>query len=148
MQTIQIGRPPESDHSNNGDAAAQLNRFAAELSRMLQARRIAAGKAILQAGEPLLANLDPSLPGASRLLLLVAQWVDVGYRDYHFLEDLLRRFPPECRRQLSFVDYVRVRMVEAFHALSTEEVHSAIEALDIVLKAEADLPGEGLATLA
>lgn len=148
VSAVRIAHPPESDYPENGDAAAQLNRFAAELSRMLQARRIAAGKAILQAGEPLLANLDPAVPGASRLLLLVAQWVDVGYRDYHFLEDLLLRFPPECRRRLSFVDYVRLRMVEAFHALSTDEVHSAVEALDIVLKAEADLPGEGLATLA
>lgn len=139
----------ESDYNKtNGDAAAQLNRFAAELVRMLQARRIGAGKAILQAGEPFLANLDPSVPGATRLLLLVAQWVDVGYRDYHFLEELLLRFPPECRQSLSFADYVRLRMVEAFRALSTDEVHSAIEALEVVLKAEPDLPAEGLAALA
>ncbi|HLJ79815.1 MAG TPA: hypothetical protein VKT75_20530, partial [Acidobacteriaceae bacterium] len=115
---------------------------------MLQARRIGAGKAILQAGEPLLANLDPSVPGATRLLLLVAQWVDVGYRDYHFLEELLLRFPPECRQRLSFGDYIRLRMVEAFRALSTDEVHSAVDALDVVLKTESDLPGEGLAALA
>lgn len=115
---------------------------------MLQARRIGEGKAILRAGEPLLGNINPSEPGATRLLLLVAQWVDVGYRDYHFLEELLLRFPPECRQHLSFADYVRLRMVEAFHALSTDEVHSAIDALDVVLKTESDLPGEGLAVLA
>ena len=141
-------RPPESDHSATGSAAAQLNRFAVELTRMLQARRITAGKTLLQGGEPLLAALNPGEPGAARLLLLVAQWVDVGYRDYHFLEQLLQRFPPECRQRLSFGDYVRLRMVEAFRALSTDEMSDAIEALDLVLKTESDLPDETLATLA
>lgn len=115
---------------------------------MLQARRITAGKTLLQGGEPLLAALNPGEPGAARLLLLVAQWVDVGYRDYHFLEQLLQRFPPECRQRLSFGDYVRLRMVEAFRALSTDEMSDAIEALDLVLKTESDLPDETLATLA
>src|SRR6185312_1602809 len=45
-------------------------------------------------------------------------------------------------------DYVRLRMVEAFRALSTDEMSDAIEALDLVLKTESDLPDETLATLA
>lgn len=141
-------QPPESDHTGGSNAASQLNRFAVELTSMLQARRITAGKALLEGGEPLLAGLHADRPGAARLLLLVAQWVDVGYRDYHFLEQLLQRFPPECRQRLSLGDYVRLRMVEAFRALSTDEMSDAIEALDLVLKTESDLPDETLATLA
>src|SRR5690348_2410399 len=141
-------QPPESDHTGGSSAASQLNRFAVELTSMLQARRITAGKALLEGGEPLLAGLHADRPGAARLLLLVAQWVDVGYRDYHFLEQLLQRFPPECRQRLSLGDYVRLRMVEAFRALSTDEMSDAIEALDLVLKTESDLPDETLATLA
>lgn len=115
---------------------------------MLQARRIAEGKSLLQRSEHLLAALPSLEPGATRLLLLIAQWVDVGYRDYHFLEKMLLRFPPDCRHHLALADYVRLRMVEAFCALSTDEVSCAVDALDLVLKTGTDLPGEGLTALA
>jgi tetratricopeptide (TPR) repeat protein len=139
---------PESDDDGRPGPNANLERFAEELDRTLQLRRISTGKAMLDRAEAALAALDPAHPHAARLLLLVAQWVDVGYRDHRLLDSLLLRFPPDCRRRLAIGDYLRLRMVDAFLALSLEDVDSAIDALDFVLKTEGDLSGEGLATLA
>lgn len=135
---------PEPDHPVQEGAG----RFAEELARTLQLRRIEQGKAMLDRAEAGLADLDPADPEATRLLLLIAQWVDVGYRDHRLLDSLLLRFPPECRRRLAIADFLRLRMVDAFRALSVEEVDTAIDALDFVLKTERDLPDESLAALA
>ena len=115
---------------------------------MLQLRSIAEGKALIEKAEPVLARLGPDTPQATSLLLLLAQWVDVGYRDHRALETLLEHFPADGRRRLPMDDYLRLRMVEAFLALSVEDVDSAIASLDLVLRAENDLPNESMATLA
>ena len=112
----------ESDH-----ALEATRDLAGRLNQMLRFRRIAAGKAILDEAAPVLAHLSPEVPQATRLLLLIAQWVDVGYRDHRCLDTLLERFPTDCRRRLSIDDYLRLRMVEAFRALAIEDVDAAIE---------------------
>lgn len=137
-------RSPEPDYPHPDGAG----RFAEELARTLQLRSIAAGKSMLDRAEAGLAELDPADPHATRLLLLLAQWVDVGYRDHRLLDSLLLRFPLDCRKCLPIGDYLRLRMVEAFRALSVEDVDAAIEALEFVLKTERDLPDESLAALA
>lgn len=119
-----------------------------ELDRTLRLRCITEGKSILDAAEPLLAILDPSNPGATRLLLLIAQWVDVGYRDPRFLEALLARFPASARATLSFTDYLRLRMAEAFRDMATEHADAAIETLDLVLRFEPEAPDEAIIALA
>lgn len=134
-----------SDHTFDPEASGDLE---GRLSRMLQLRRISAGKALLEDAEPVLARLGPETPRATSLLLLIAQWVDVGYRDHRVLETLLERFPANDRRRLPMDDYLRLRMVDAFVALSVEDVDSAIASLDLILKAENDLPDESLAALA
>lgn len=103
---------------------------------------------MLDKAAPLLARLGPEVPEALRLLLLVVQWIDVGYRDHSFLDALLQRFPADCRRRLTIDDYLRLRMVDAFRALSVEDVDLAIESLDLVLKAESDLPDASMSALA
>ncbi len=123
-------------------------RLAEELRQTLRLRRIAQGAAILDDAEADLAKLGPEIPGAASLLLLVAQWVDAGYRDHRFLESLLQRFPPLCRKTLSIDDYLCLRMVEAFCALAVGNADPAIEALDFVLKTERDLCDEALAAVA
>jgi tetratricopeptide (TPR) repeat protein len=95
-----------------------------------------------------LAKLLPNQTHATDLLLLVAQWVDVGYRDHQLLDSLLLKFPVEGRRKLALGDYLRLRLVEGFRALSVEEVDSAIQTLDFVLSAEREAPEEHLLTLA
>ncbi len=122
--------------------------FVRDLTRALSLRRVSDGVVMLDKAEGAWSKLTPSHSHATELLLLIAQWVDVGYRDHHLLEALLAKFPAECRPRLALEDYLRLRMVEGFRALSAEEVDTAIEALDFVLRAEAGV-GEGhLLTLA
>ena len=52
------------------------------------------------------------------------------------------------KRKFPIDDYLRVRMAEAFHALFLEEVDSAIQIIDFVLKAEAEFADRHLVTLA
>src|SRR5450631_431089 len=109
--------------------------------------RIRRGRHARQGGK-CLAKLLPNHPHATALLLLIAQWVDVGYRGHHFLDTMLEKFPLECRRKLPLEDYLRVRMAEGFRALSVEEVDRAIETFEFVLRAEREAPDEHLAMLA
>lgn len=121
--------------------------FEDELALALKLRRIQHGTALLQASEEKLAEISPQTPNAARLLLLIAQWVDVGFRDYRILDELLARFAPCTRKELSAQDYLRLRMVEAFCAFSKGELERAIDILDFVLRALQDLPSEPLAAL-
>jgi len=122
--------------------------FANRLKDALERRHISEGKALLDHAEETLRKLRPDHPRAANLLLLVAQWVDVGYRDHRFLDGLLANFPIQSRRKMPLDDYLCVCMVEAFRALSIEEVDTSIEILDFVLKAARESPDEHLVTLA
>jgi tetratricopeptide (TPR) repeat protein len=122
--------------------------FVKDLTRALRLRRVSDGAAMLDEAEGALAKLLPSHPHATDLMLLIAQWVDVGYRDHHLLDALLLKFPVGCRRKLPFDDYLRLRLVEGFRALSVEEVDTAIETFDFVLRAEPETADPRLVTLA
>jgi tetratricopeptide (TPR) repeat protein len=122
--------------------------FVEELSHALTLRRVSDGMAMLDKAERAWVNLAPSEPNATELLLLIAQWVDVGYRDHHLLECLLLKFPSASRRRLPFEDYLRLRMVESFRALSAEEMDTAIDILDFVLRAEPGTADDHLLTVA
>jgi len=124
------------------------SQFVEELSQALSLRRVADGFAMLDKAEVAWTQLSPDQPNATKLLLLIAQWVDVGYRDYHLLDNLLAKVPIECRRQLPLEDYLRLRMVEGFRALSAEEVDTAIEILDVVMRSEAGTADEHMLTVA
>lgn len=115
-------------------------RFAEELCQALRQRHIQHGIAVLEEAERDLRTLGPATPQAAQLLLLLAQWVDLGYRDYHFLEDTLHHFPAEWRRTLPLDDYLRVRMAEAFSALAGGNLDDAIATLSLVLELRDDLP--------
>ncbi len=119
-----------------------------DLSRALNLRRVHHGITMLDLAEARWSRLTPKQPCATEMLLLLAQWVDIGYRDHHLLDSLLQRFSGECRRKLPLDDYLRLRMVEAFRALCVEEVDTAIETLDFVLRAEPEPPDEQLMMLA
>jgi len=122
--------------------------FVAKLNEALNLRNVSEGIALLDEAEEALVKLQPHRPHAADLLLLIAQWVDVGYRDHRFLDELLLRFPARSRRKMPLDDYLRVRLAEAFQALSMEEVDRSIEILDFVLKAEKEFPDEHLVTIA
>ena len=94
------------------------SKFVRDLGRALNLRHISEGISLLNKSENALVNLLPTHPHATEVLLLVAQWIDVGYQNHHLLDELLHRFPPECRRKLALEDFLRVRMAEGFRALS------------------------------
>jgi tetratricopeptide (TPR) repeat protein len=123
-------------------------KFVRDLGRALNFRHISEGIAVLNKAESALENMPPVHPHATEVLLLVAQWVDVGYQNQNLLDSLLEKFPLNCRRKLALEDFLRVRMAEGFQALSAEDVDRAIDAFEFVLRVERDAPDERLATLA
>jgi tetratricopeptide (TPR) repeat protein len=122
--------------------------FVEELRQALRLRRISAGLAMLPESVQALNTLEAADPEAAALLLVMAQWVDVGYRDYRLLDSLLLKFPACERSKLPLESYLRVRLVEAFRALSAAEVDAAIETLEFVQQAARDLADEQVVTLA
>ncbi|HEY1212202.1 MAG TPA: hypothetical protein VGE93_01090, partial [Bryobacteraceae bacterium] len=121
--------------------------FLTKLSVALKNLQIAKGINMLEEQQAWI-KLDPSSAHSAELLLCIAQWVDVGYRNYEFIDLLLKRFSPKLRLRMPFGDYFRLRMVEAFRALSAEDADTAIEILEVVLKAERELDDEKLTALA
>jgi tetratricopeptide (TPR) repeat protein len=114
-------------------------RLLAQLQEDLRHRRIQRGIEALQDAETQLARLGPATAHAPALLLLLAQWVDLGFRDARFLCDVLSRFPSKWRHTLPVEDYIRLRMAEAFRDLASSELDSAIETLELVLRMLRDL---------
>ena len=123
-------------------------KFIKDMTAALHLRHVSAGAAVLDKTEASWSRLLPGDAHATAFLLLLAQWVDIGYRDYHLLDPLLERFSPEGRRKLPLDDYLRLRMAEGFRSLSAEDVDSAIETFGFVLNAEPGSMEEQLATLA
>lgn len=113
--------------------------FGEKLASALGLRRIQEGITLLTSAEAELARIRPNDPGAAGVLLLVAQWVDAGYRDHRVLPPLLARFPAESRRKLPLDDYLRVRMVDAFVGLAIGELDEAIETLELILRTCQDI---------
>jgi tetratricopeptide (TPR) repeat protein len=124
------------------------SQLARNLSGALNLLHVSEGLAMLDEAKGTWEMLAPRRSHATELLLLIAQWVDIGYRDHHLLDSLLIMFPVECRRKLPVEDYIRLRMVEAFRALYAEDVDQAIETLDSVLGTDAVATDEQLMTLA
>lgn len=122
--------------------------FSEELSSALRLRQIQRGISILEHAAPLFESLGPGTPNAASLLLLIAQWIDVGYRDHRDLDTCLSRFPAAWRGKLTICDYRKLRMVEAFRDLAIGELDTAIESLELALKTQRDLPDETLGALA
>jgi tetratricopeptide (TPR) repeat protein len=116
--------------------------FAEKLSLALHRRRIRHGIVMLDSVETELQRIGPDTPNSARLLLLLAQWIDLGYRDYRFLDPLLAQFQSADRKKLNLEDYLQLRMAEAFRGLASGECDACIEALDFVLKSLNDI-GEG-----
>lgn len=115
------------------------NRLTTELQDALRHRRIQHGIDVLKNAEASLRDLGPGTPGAATLLLLLAQWVDLGYRDFRFLNDMLSRFSAEWRSSLPVREYLHAQMAESFRALSAGDEDRAIDILDVVLRVRGDL---------
>src|SRR5215472_12891941 len=122
--------------------------FADNLAAALRLCRTKEGFRLLAEAESEIGKLGASNPNAPRLLLLLAQWVDVGYRDHRLLEKLLERFPRNCRVKMPVEDYLEVIMAEAFHDLAAGQLDSAESRLDLVLQTFRDFPNTSHEALA
>ena len=63
--------------------------FVEELRHALSLRRVSHGVAMLERAEDNWGKLAADQSNATELLVLIAEWVDVGYRTYHLLDALL-----------------------------------------------------------
>ena len=109
------------------------------LEDALVSRNIRAGFALLDDAFGAGQTLDYDDPDAMAILVCLAQWTDLGYRNIAFLEACVDGLPAEQRAQLRILDFLRLRMVEAFRALDREDLDRAISLLEIVLRAGDDL---------
>lgn len=117
--------------AKNLSRSALLNR----LENALVERDVHAGFTLLDA--------CPNLPGliatgdavAVQLLLCLAQWVDLGYRDLSFLEKCCAPYAQVKIANLKFVDALMLKLATAFYDLATENVDQCIASLDLVLRA-------------
>ncbi len=119
-----------------------------ELSQTLRQRQIGRGIALLDRTESEWKWIGPDTPNAANLLLLIAQWVDIGYRDHRVIGPLLARFPQNNRKRMPLEDYVQLRMVEAFRALAVGDLDLAISTLAWVIDTQHDLPEQSQIALA
>src|SRR5882762_9023575 len=84
------------------------------LEDALIARDIRVGFALLDKTLSKKTQIDTTDKNSLSLLLCIAQWVDLGYRDLPFLELLRSQFAYTDISQLPFIDYLKLQLVEAF----------------------------------
>lgn len=99
------------------------------LEALLLKRSVREGFALLDRSARELERLDPKNPAAISLVLCVAQWVDLGYRDLEFLEGIAGKLPPANPR-MSFADVMKVHLIQAFIHLAAEDADGAILLLE------------------
>jgi tetratricopeptide (TPR) repeat protein len=104
-----------------------------KLDDALVGRRVSEGFALLERASEGVTHLTPKDPRAVSYLLSIAQWVDLGYRDLHLVEGLLKRFSAVRRADMKLADYLQLRMTEAFFAFASEDAATAISILESVL---------------
>ena len=114
--------------------------LAEELKAALCRRHMEKGFQLLADAEGEIGTINVHTPGGASFLLLMAQWVDVGYRDYRFIEALLERFPMACRGKLPTEEYLCMRMAEAFRDLAAGDLDGAVNKLDLAIRIYRELP--------
>jgi len=122
--------------------------FANDLASALRRRHMKEGLRLLAAAEPQFGKLRPNQPSAARLLFLIVQWVDVGFKDHRLIDSLLEPFTKCSRAKMTVEDYLRLTMVQAFRDLAAGQLDSAVERLDLVLNTFRDIPNPSHEALA
>jgi tetratricopeptide (TPR) repeat protein len=102
-------------------------------------RRISCGFNRLDASEPTWHTPDPAQPGSAALAGWLAQWVDIGYRDFSAVRVALSSFPPAARSHLPLTEYAHLRIADASVAMASENWDEAIRHLQFVISIEAEL---------
>lgn len=122
--------------------------FAEDLAVALRLCHMKEGFRLLADAEKEIGKLGANTPYGPRILLLLAQWVDVGYQDHRLIEKLLERFPQNCRATMPVEGYLQVSMAAAFCDLAAGQLDSAVDRLDLVLRTFHDFPNASQEALA
>jgi tetratricopeptide (TPR) repeat protein len=134
--------------SHHISANASQHAWLVELERLLRRRSISDGIKLLEEHESIWRNPDLTSRISPDFLLMLAQWVDVGFRDAVLLRQMLDLLTPDERLELKVGDYVRLLMAEAFYALAVDNTESCILTLENILRLNRELLTPELATLA
>jgi tetratricopeptide (TPR) repeat protein len=127
---------------------AYQSRLVTWLDALLLERKVAEGFDLLRRQDAVLSELKATEPDASPIVVRLAQWVDLGYRDAEFLTAITERFSLKHRSRMRVLEFLQLRMAEAFCALGEENLDRAIEILEFVLQAEGELADKRLAAIA
>jgi len=106
------------------------------LNQALVDRSVSDALTLLNRAGKDVARLHPGSPQAVGFLLCIAQWVDLGYRDFAFLDELADRFAALSRAEMPFGDYLRLRMVEALRAFVAEDAAGSASIFGFILQVE------------
>jgi len=79
------------------------------------------------------------VPNLGSLMVLVAQWIDAGFRDARFLARLMGRFSSAFRKEIPTDQYLQLRLAEGFCALAKRQSDDAIHIFESVIQAREDL---------
>jgi tetratricopeptide (TPR) repeat protein len=113
--------------------------FIKKLDDALVGRRVDEGFRLLDhagAGVWAVTRKDPH---AWAFLLSVAQWVDLGYGKLQLLEDLLKQLSGTSRRDMKLIDFLRLRLSEAFAVFASDRPGETISILEQVLTLETEV---------
>ena len=119
-----------------------------QLERALVDRDVREGFALLDKAFEGSPAFDIEAPAAIPFLLCLAQWIDLGYRDLRFLEEVAAGLLDIDQRRLQVLDFFRLKLIEAHGALATEQFENSIGLLDLVLRAGAPVLPDYLEFLA
>jgi tetratricopeptide (TPR) repeat protein len=107
---------------------------AERLEAALVTRDIDAGFSLLDRSLSAISRMNSASPEACRILLCLAQWIDLGYRDKAFFEQVRGSLATQDRAQLSVLDFLRLTLVDSFSALTMENLELALAQLDLTLR--------------
>ena len=127
---------------------SQKMQWLARLDEDLRERRVEDGFLCLTARTDEIFELNESQQGAADLLIRLAQWVDLGYRDGTLLRGLTSQVPQARRSSMSICEFLELKATEGFLAMDAEELDHAIATFDFVLRAEEELADQRNAAIA
>ena len=122
--------------------------FLSQLQAHVAAREVELGITCLASHKRVVGGIDPVAPNATRLLLLVAIWSDIGFASSPSVKALLSRFDARPRSNLSVSDYICLRMAHGMVAMADEAIETAIPHFDFVLSLPDELDNRFLLAIA
>ena len=129
---------------DNASAPALLD----QLQHALVRRDVKTGFYLLDSALAKSTRLDLKAPYAISMLLNVAQWVDLGYRDLALMDELTSELPQLNRAQLPMLEFLKLRIAEGYLLLAREQLEECVDVLDLTLRVGDTLLGDYLVFLA